>query len=399
MKKVKKETTRFAIVLTTVIIHFVALGLKGQESLLIAEKMPEFKMDGYESIGDFLGKNLRMPNETLDGKVYVQFTVGINGKVTEAKVVRGLSETADKEVLRVVKLLQYTPGMQNGKVVSVTFTLPVSLKNTTTVNTKDEQVNTNGVGCISGDCENAYGTKVYTDKSKYQGYFKGGLKNGIGMFIENNGEVYNGEWVNNQKQGKGKLIKKDGTVITGSFVSGKISGNVEIKFKDGRTYKGTVENEMPNGIGITNMKSGLIYEGKHINGIFSGEGKLKSSNNQLIYTGNWENGLWCGNGTFWVEGKKFEGIWSVDNVEGVQIYCLITRPFEAVNCPGSGRPIITFMNKYVCNYFSEIDCNGSDGLESLYYHAVTKKFPYCENYGVFIRYSKPQNDISAKCVD
>ena len=56
----------------------------------------------------------------------LSFTVTETGKVTDAKVLRGVHEDLDKEALRVVSSSpDWTPGMKDGKPVAVTYTFPV----------------------------------------------------------------------------------------------------------------------------------------------------------------------------------------------------------------------------------------------------------------------------------
>ena len=65
----------------------------------------------------------------IQGKVICRFIIDIDGSVTKPEVVRGLDRYLDAEALRVIKLLpKFTPGKQNGKVVRVWYTVPVTFK-------------------------------------------------------------------------------------------------------------------------------------------------------------------------------------------------------------------------------------------------------------------------------
>lgn len=59
----------------------------------------------------FIAESLRYPKEALENKtegtVYVNYTVGKKGHVTEAKVVSGIGHGCDEEALRLVKLLRF----------------------------------------------------------------------------------------------------------------------------------------------------------------------------------------------------------------------------------------------------------------------------------------------------
>ena len=52
-----------------------------------------------------------------------------NGYVGKVKVIRSVDKDLDKEAVRVCKTLpKFTPGRQNGKVVDVWYTVPVTFK-------------------------------------------------------------------------------------------------------------------------------------------------------------------------------------------------------------------------------------------------------------------------------
>lgn len=60
------------------------------------------------------------------GRVFVAFTVQPDGTVTDAKIVKGLSNACDEATLAAVgKLPRFVPGKQNGRAVAVSFTVPV----------------------------------------------------------------------------------------------------------------------------------------------------------------------------------------------------------------------------------------------------------------------------------
>jgi protein TonB len=65
----------------------------------------------------------------IEGKVIVQFVVGKDGHVRDAVIARSLDRSCDKEALRVVSAMpRWIPGKQNGKEVSVKYTLPITFK-------------------------------------------------------------------------------------------------------------------------------------------------------------------------------------------------------------------------------------------------------------------------------
>lgn len=71
---------------------------------------------------------LAMRNQ-VEGRIFVSFTVNAEGNVSDVKVVKGLGSGLDEETIRAVKTLpKFIPGKQNGRAVSVSFTVPISFK-------------------------------------------------------------------------------------------------------------------------------------------------------------------------------------------------------------------------------------------------------------------------------
>lgn len=97
---------------------------------VIVEEMPEFP-GGDLARAKWLQANLNYPaiaqENGIQGKVYVTFVVGKDGTISNATVVRGVDASLDKEALRVVnKMPPWKPGMQRGKPVNVSFTVPIN---------------------------------------------------------------------------------------------------------------------------------------------------------------------------------------------------------------------------------------------------------------------------------
>ncbi|MBD2768804.1 energy transducer TonB [Hymenobacter sp. BT664] len=65
----------------------------------------------------------------VEGRIFVSFTVDAQGDVSDVKVVKGLGSGLDEETIRAVKTLpKFIPGKQNGRSVSVSFTVPITFK-------------------------------------------------------------------------------------------------------------------------------------------------------------------------------------------------------------------------------------------------------------------------------
>jgi periplasmic protein TonB len=98
----------------------------------VVEEMPVFQ-NGSEGMMKFLIENIKYPEQarkdSIQGRVFVNFIVAANGKVSNAKVLRGIGGGCDEEALRVINLMpDWTPGRQRGKNVRVSFNLPIMFK-------------------------------------------------------------------------------------------------------------------------------------------------------------------------------------------------------------------------------------------------------------------------------
>lgn len=91
---------------------------------------PEFP-GGLQEMYKFLSQQIVYPTEAIDnniqGKVYVQFIVERNGRITEVTVVKGVHKVLDSEAVRVISSMpKWKPGKYNGKVVRVRYTIPIN---------------------------------------------------------------------------------------------------------------------------------------------------------------------------------------------------------------------------------------------------------------------------------
>jgi protein TonB len=96
----------------------------------IVEDMPEFP-GGEMALRTYIANAIKYPviaqENGIQGKVYVTFVVGKDGKVNNATIARGVDPSIDKEALRVVNTLPtWKPGKQRGKPVNVSYTVPIN---------------------------------------------------------------------------------------------------------------------------------------------------------------------------------------------------------------------------------------------------------------------------------
>ena len=88
---------------------------------------------GIENLMKYIGENLKYPvdaiENSIEGRVVVQFVVNKTGEVTDVEVLRSLLPSCDAEAVRVVQAMpKWTPGKQDGNDVSVYYTLPLVYK-------------------------------------------------------------------------------------------------------------------------------------------------------------------------------------------------------------------------------------------------------------------------------
>ena len=99
---------------------------------LIVEQMPQFP-GGEEALFAYLNKNIKYPamakENHITGTVYISFVVRSDGKISDVKVLRGISGGCNEEAIRVVSSMpEWKPGKQAGKSVPVSYNLPISFK-------------------------------------------------------------------------------------------------------------------------------------------------------------------------------------------------------------------------------------------------------------------------------
>lgn len=108
------------------------INTEGEAVFTAVETMPEYP-GGMEALIDYLGSNIKYPEQAkkggIEGKVFVNFIIEKDGSVGETKVLRGIGGGCDEEAVRVVsEMPDWTPGMQRGQTVRVSYNLPISFK-------------------------------------------------------------------------------------------------------------------------------------------------------------------------------------------------------------------------------------------------------------------------------
>lgn len=74
--------------------------------------------------------------------------------------------------------------------------------------------------CISGDCQNGFGTYLFQDSSRYTGTFKNGAPEGRGTIYYANGERFEGFVKEGLLNGRGTIFFPDGRRVSGDWEAG-----------------------------------------------------------------------------------------------------------------------------------------------------------------------------------
>lgn len=103
-----------------------------EEVVAFVEKQPTFP-GGDQALYNYLAKNLQYPKlarkNGIQGKVVVSFVVEKDGSLSDLRILRDCGGDCGKEAMRLIRAMpKWIPGMQNGQVVQVRYTLPVTFR-------------------------------------------------------------------------------------------------------------------------------------------------------------------------------------------------------------------------------------------------------------------------------
>lgn len=106
--------------------------LELDEVFTIVENQPT-PNGGMTAFYEYIQQNLKYPaqarNLGIEGKVFVEFVVGPDGKLTQVKAVKGIGGGCDQEAERVISNSpKWQPGLQRGEAVNVRMILPITFK-------------------------------------------------------------------------------------------------------------------------------------------------------------------------------------------------------------------------------------------------------------------------------
>ncbi len=102
------------------------------EPVPYTDEMPT-PVGGYDAFYGYVAKNITYTRQArnlhLQGKVFVQFVVDKDGRITQVEVVRGLGAGLDEEARKVMENSPaWNPGRQSGRRVKVRMIIPIHFK-------------------------------------------------------------------------------------------------------------------------------------------------------------------------------------------------------------------------------------------------------------------------------
>ena len=128
-RQVGEQDVKFALIDASDTVR-VGLVISKGDTLFTKADAPAEYPGGMKLMYEYMKQNQRYPDTAYDmgaqGKVYVQFTVGTNGHITDVSARSAPTSLFDTEALRLVESMPaWTPGRYRGEAVPFRYTLPV----------------------------------------------------------------------------------------------------------------------------------------------------------------------------------------------------------------------------------------------------------------------------------
>ena len=149
------------------------------------------------------------------------------------------------------------------------------------------------------------GIQVWTDGSKYEGYWREDRANVKGKLIHADGDIYEGEWLDDKAHGYGIYTHIDGAQYEGYWKEDKQEGRGKEKWPDGASYEGEYKQGKKSGFGKFKWADGSTYEGYFEDNNINGKGTYIWGDKRQ-YVGDWKNNKMDGHGIFtWPDGRRY----------------------------------------------------------------------------------------------
>ena len=106
---------------------------KNSDEVLTVAEEPALPMGGYSNFNLFIKDNLQYPatarEKKLEGRVFIQFVVDLEGSLTAVEVIKGIGEGCDEEAVRLIKSAEkWKPARNKGVIVKQRILWPVDFK-------------------------------------------------------------------------------------------------------------------------------------------------------------------------------------------------------------------------------------------------------------------------------
>lgn len=103
------------------------------EEIFIVVEQTAVPKGGMEAFYKYVNENLRYPAQArrmeIQGRVFIEFVVDRDGKITNVVVVKGIGAGCDEEAMRVLENSPaWNPGKQRGRPVRQKMVLPITFK-------------------------------------------------------------------------------------------------------------------------------------------------------------------------------------------------------------------------------------------------------------------------------
>jgi len=216
--------------------------------------------------------------------------------------------------------------------------------------------------CISGNCRDGFGVRVWPDGSRYMGGFVQGNRQGIGTCFWVNGSRFFGEWRGDRPEGAGVFIQAKGLRQQGLWKKGRLQEEnaawvQEKLFAQASQMQGCLSGDCLGGQGVL-ISQGDIYMGDLRRGLRHGIGICYYFNGSE-YRGQWQDDKQHGNGQLtYADGTRRKGFFQENTFAGnaaptsPSVSPTIRRPPASEGClsgncsDGQGIYLFTNGNRY-----------------------------------------------------
>jgi len=216
--------------------------------------------------------------------------------------------------------------------------------------------------CVSGDCDNGFGTWVYPNGDKYEGNWVNQKMHGVGIYYYKNGDTYKGDFRDNKLEGTGTFISHVGDKYTGEYLNNFAEGEGTYYYANGKVEQGLwlkgqfvgnnkktgcVSGDCSNGKGTYILDNGEKYVGSMKNGSREGKGVYYFNSGEW-YSGEWSKNQRNGQGTnYFPDGEKYEGNWKNDLRHGYGTHTYLNGKTKT-GMWENGRYVASGNNNYGC---------------------------------------------------